>query len=187
MDANHVGGDVSWTPPENDAGLETYETYLATDAAGSGGALTVSMAVGTNSHAQRGRAGDAGGSGAGGCFEGRLRCFLRRSRLGHEPCRWRRTNEYAVPPNTDSMGMSHHVAYPKSTPAERTMAAALALTDVSKSVSAVSFGGLDLKANHVGGDVSWIPPKYLAGLETYETYLATDAARNPEGAEHARS
>ncbi len=143
LDANHVGGDVSWTSPENDAGVETYVTYLVADAAGSGAALTGGMAAGTNVS--------------------------------------------AVPPDTDSMGMSHLVAYPKSTPAERTMAAALALTDVSKSVSAVSFGGLDLKANHVGGDVSWIPPKYLAGLETYETYLATDAARNPEGAEHARS
>ncbi len=79
------------------------------------------------------------------------------------------------------------MGYTKSTRGEQAMPAALALTDVSKSVSAVSFGGLDLKANHVGGDVSWIPPKYLAGLETYETYLATDAARNPEGAEHARS
>ncbi len=40
LGASRVGGDVSWTPPESDAGIETYETYLATDAAGSGGALT---------------------------------------------------------------------------------------------------------------------------------------------------
>ncbi len=56
------------------------------------------------------------------------------------------------------------------------MPAALALADVSKSVSAVSFGDLDLDANHVGGDVSWTPPDNDASIETYETYLATDAA-----------
>ena len=132
LDANHVGGDVSWTPPENDAGIETYETYLATGAAGSGGARTGSMAVGTNL--------------------------------------------YAVTPDTDSMGMSRIVEYTKSTLAEQTMPAALALTDASKSVSAVSFGDLDLDANHAGGDVPWTPPENEAGIETYETYLATDAA-----------
>ena len=41
-----------------------------------------------------------------------------------------------------------------------------ALTDVSTSVSAVSFGDLDLDANHVGGDVSWISPEYDAGFGT---------------------
>ena len=115
LDANHVGGDVSWTPPENDAGFETYETYLATDAASLGGALTGSMAAGTN------------------------------------VC--------AVPPDTDSMGMSHIVGYTKSTLAEQTMPAALALTAVWKSVSAVSLGDLDLDANHKGDDVSLTPPE----------------------------
>ena len=86
------------------------------------------------------------------------------------------TSVYVVTPGTDSIGLSHIVADTKSTLAEQTMPAALALTDVSKSVSAVSFGDLDLDANHVGGDVSWTPPENDAGLETYETYLATDAA-----------
>ena len=126
LDANHVGGDVSWTPPEGDASIETYETYLATDAAGSGGVL-------------------AGGVAAG-------------------------TNVYAVLSDTDSAGKSYIVVYTKSTLAEQTTPAALALTDVSKSVSAVSFGDLDLDANHVGGDVSWTPPVSDAGIETYETY-----------------
>ncbi len=48
LDAKHVRGDVSWTSPENDAGVETYVTYLAADAAGSGAALTGGMAAGTN-------------------------------------------------------------------------------------------------------------------------------------------
>ena len=39
------------------------------------------------------------------------------------------------------------------------MPAAIALADVSKSVSAVSFGDLDLDANHGGGDVSLTPPE----------------------------
>ena len=56
------GGDVSWTPPDNDASIEIYETYLATDAAGLGGALAGSM---------------ASSSGADGRFQERLRCFLR--------------------------------------------------------------------------------------------------------------
>ena len=42
---------MSWTPPESDAGIETYETYLATDAAGSGGVLAGGVAVGTNVYA----------------------------------------------------------------------------------------------------------------------------------------
>ena len=83
---------------------------------------------------------------------------------------------YAVPPATDSMGLSHIVVYTKSTLAEQTMPAALALADVLKSVSAVSFGDLHLDANHVGGDVSCAPPESDAGIETYEIYLATDAA-----------
>ena len=50
--------------------------------------------------------------------------------------------------------------------AEQPMTAAPALTDVMKSVSTVSFGDLDLDANHVGGDVSWISPEYDAGIGT---------------------
>ncbi len=95
LDANHVGGDVPWAPPENDAGIETYEAHLATGAAGSGGALTGSRAVGTNVYALRGRADDASGSGADGRFDERLRCFLRRSGLGREPCGWRRVLDLA--------------------------------------------------------------------------------------------
>ena len=49
--------------------------------------------------------------------------------------------------------------------AEQTMTAAPALTDVMKSVSTVSFGDLDLDANHVGGDVSWTPPDNDASIE----------------------
>ncbi len=48
LDANHVSGDVSWTPPVGNAAIETYETYLATDAAGSAGVLAGGVAVGTN-------------------------------------------------------------------------------------------------------------------------------------------
>ncbi len=121
FEANHLGGDVLWTPPEGDAGIEIYETYLATDAAGSGEALTGSTAAGTS--------------------------------------------VYAVPPDTDSMGMSPIVMYTKSTLAEQTMPAALALTDVLKSVSAVCFGDLDLDANHVGGEVSWTPLDNDASIE----------------------
>ncbi len=113
-DANHVGGDVSWTPPVCDANIKSYKTYLATDAAGSSGAVAGSMAVGTNVY--------AGSSGAG------------------------------------STGKSHYVAYTKFTLAEQTTPAALALTDVSKSASTVSFGELVLDANHLGGDVSWASP-----------------------------
>ena len=113
------------------------------------------------------------------------------------------TNVCAVAPDTDSLGMSHIVVYTKATLAEQARPAALALTDVSKSVSAVTFGALDLDVNHVGGDalmdvstsvsavsfgdldlganrvggdVSWTPPEIDAGIETYESYLATDAA-----------
>ncbi len=109
------------------------------------------------------------------------------------------TNVYAVPPATDSMGLSHIVVYTKSTLAEQTMPAALALTDVSKSVSVVSFGALDLDANHeggdaltdvstsvsavsfgdldldvnhVGGDVSWTPPENDAGIGTYRRHAS---------------
>ena len=42
---------MSWASPENDAGIETYVTNLATGAAGSGGALTGRMAVGTTVYA----------------------------------------------------------------------------------------------------------------------------------------
>ena len=99
----------------------------------------------------------------------------------------------AVAPDTDSLGMSHIVVYTKATLAEQARPAALALTDVSKSVStvsfgaldldanqeggdaltdvstsvsAVSFGDLDLDANHVGGDVSWISPENDAGIDS---------------------
>ncbi len=101
---------MSWIPPESDAGIETYETYLATDAAGSGGVLAGGVAMGTN--------------------------------------------VYAVLSDTDSTGKSHIVVYTKSALAEQTTPAALALTDESLSVSAVSFEDLDLEANLLGGDVS---------------------------------
>ena len=124
----HSGGPRDWRA----ADIETYETLLATDAAGSGGVLADCMAVSTN--------------------------------------------VYAVLSDTASAAQSHIVVCTKSRLAERTTPTALALTDLSKSVFAVSFGNLDLGANHVGGDVSWTPPEIDAGIETYESYLATDAA-----------
>ncbi len=93
---------VAWTPPENDAGVETYVTYLAagaTGAAGSGGALAGRRAVGTK--------------------------------------------VFTVSSDTGSAGKSHFMVHPKFMLAELTAPVALAPTDVSKSVSAVSFGDLD--------------------------------------------
>ena len=50
-------------------------------------------------------------------------------------------------------------------------------TDVSKSVSAVSFGDVDLDANAVALAVAWTPPEdSTVSIKTYEMYLATDAA-----------
>ncbi len=60
---------------------------------------------------------------------------------------------YAVPPDPESADLSHLV-YTKSTLAVQTMPAALALTDVSRCLSAVSFEDLDLEANLLGGDLS---------------------------------
>ena len=74
------------------------------------------------------------------------------------------------------VSMSHVVGFTMSTLAEQTTPAALALTDDSRSVSAVSLGDLDLDANYVGDGVSWTPPEKDAGIDTYETCLATDAA-----------
>ncbi len=119
-------------PLVGDAYIKSYETYLATDAAGLGGALVGSMTVGTN--------------------------------------------VYAVSSGTDSMGKSLIVVPTKSTLAEPTAPAALALADASESASAVSFGDLDLEVNHVGGDVSWTPPVGDVNIKIYETDLATDAA-----------
>ncbi len=97
---------MSWASPENDAGIETYVTDLATGAAGSGGALTGRMTVGTK--------------------------------------------VYAVSGDTGSAGKSHVVVHTKSTLAELTTPMALAPTDVSKSVSAASFGDRDVVASAVG-------------------------------------
>ncbi len=110
LDANHVRGDMFWTPPVSDAGIKTYETYLATDAAGGGGTRAGSITVGAS--------------------------------------------VYAVSSDTGGTGKSHFVGCAKSTWAEQTTPAARALTDVSKSASVVSFGNLDLDANHVSGNVS---------------------------------
>ncbi len=45
--ANPVSGDVSWTPPLDDANTKIYGPDLATDAAGSAGALGGGTGVGT--------------------------------------------------------------------------------------------------------------------------------------------
>ena len=62
LDANHVSGDVSWTPPVGGAAIETYERYLVTDAAGSAGVLAGGVAVGTNVYAVSSNTGSAGRS-----------------------------------------------------------------------------------------------------------------------------
>ena len=62
LDANHVSGDVSWTPPVGGAAIETYERYLVTDAAGSAGVLAGGVAVGTNVDAVSSDTGSAGKS-----------------------------------------------------------------------------------------------------------------------------
>ena len=77
------------------------------------------------------------------------------------------TNVYAVSSGTGSTGESHFVAHTKSTLAVQTTPAALALTDVSKSASAASFGDLDLDVNHVGGVVSWTPPVNDGNIKTH--------------------
>ncbi len=86
------------------------------------------------------------------------------------------TNVYAVSGDTDSTGKSHIVVYTKSTLAEQTTPEGLALTDVSKNVSAVSFGDPDMDTNHGGSDASRTPPVSDANIRTYESCLATDAA-----------
>ncbi len=87
------------------------------------------------------------------------------------------SNSLLVPADTAStVDFSHIVVYTESSLCEQTVPAAASMTDVSKSVSAVSFHDLDFDLNHVGGDVSWTPPVSAEGIETYETYLATDAA-----------
>ena len=68
------------------------------------------------------------------------------------------------------------MVYAKSTRIEQTTPATLALTGILKSVSAVSFGDLDLNANHVGGDVSWTPQVGDVNIKTSEMYFATGAA-----------
>ncbi len=68
------------------------------------------------------------------------------------------TNVYAVSSDTASAGKSHIVVHIKSTLAEQTTPVALVRTDVSKSVSAVSFSVLDLEANNVALAVVWTPP-----------------------------
>ena len=77
--------------------------------------------------------------------------------------------------DTGSTGQSHIVVYTKSTRAGQTAPAALALTDVSKGISAVSLGDLDLDVNQGGSDMSWTPPMSDAYIKTYEMHLATDA------------
>ncbi len=128
---------VAWTPPESDAGIETYVTYLAagaTGAAGSGGALAGRRAVGTK--------------------------------------------VFTVSSDTGSAGKSHFMVHPKFMLAELTAPVALAPTDVSKSVSAVSFGDLDLDADAVALAVPWTPPEdSTVSIETYELYLARTLRR----------
>ena len=101
LDANHVGGDMSWTPAVGDAGIESYETYLVIGAAGSWGMLAGGVAVGTNVCAGSSDADSTGkshivvytksslaepttpaGSGVDGRFGERPCGFIRRSGLG---------------------------------------------------------------------------------------------------------
>ena len=85
-------------------------------------------------------------------------------------------NLCAVSSDTDSAVKSHIVVNTKSMLAAQTAPAAIALTDVSRSVSVFPFDDLDVAANQVCGDMSWTPPVSNVGFETYETYLATVAA-----------
>ncbi len=85
------------------------------------------------------------------------------------------TSRPTVSSDTDGMGKSHLGVYTKSTLAEQTTPAALTLTGISKSVSAVSIGDRDWEANHVDGDVPWTPPVSDANIKAYVMYLAIDA------------
>ena len=85
---------------------------------------------------------------------------------------------FTVSSDTGSAGKSHFVVHPKFMLAELTAPVALAPTDVSKSVSAVSFGDLDLDADAVALAVPWTPPEDSAvSIETYELYLARTLRR----------
>ena len=190
---------MSWASPENDAGIETYVTDLATGATGSGGALTGRMTVGTKVYAVSGDTGSAGKShvvvhtkstlaelsmpmalAPTGVSKSVSAVSYSDLDLGANAVALAvGTTVYGISgasSDTDLTSRSHVVVCTKSTLAGQTMPAALALTDVAKGVSAVPFDDLDLDANHVGGGVSWASPEDDAGIETYVTNLATGAA-----------
>ncbi len=60
---------MSRTPPVSEAGFEAYETYLATEAAGSAGVLAGDVAVGTNVCAVSSDAGSRGRSHIVACLK----------------------------------------------------------------------------------------------------------------------
>ncbi len=171
LDANHVGGDVSWTPPENDAGIDTYETYLATDVSFGDLDLDANHVGGDVSRTppendagietcETYLATDAGGSGG---------VLLGGVAIG--------TNVYAVSSDADSTGKAHIVVYTKSVLVEQTTPVALALTDESLSVSAVSFGDRDLDALQIGGGLSFTPPGNPSSLAWgLKVYIAKESA-----------
>eukprot|EP00439_Symbiodinium_sp_Y106_P041091 s1070_g5.t1 len=81
----------------------------------------------------------------------------------------------SVLPETDRGNYTHFLIYTRSSFAEQTNPAALAIFDANASVSNLRFEGKDLDLYDLGGDLIWDPPEDVSRVEAYAAYLARDA------------
>jgi hypothetical protein len=76
----------------------------------------------------------------------------------------------------DQAQFTHFVVYSTSSFVEQTTPAGHLISDTFASVSDITFIGLDLNLDDLGGTVTWVQPLLMTGLQSYRVYLATDAA-----------
>eukprot|EP00930_Biecheleria_cincta_P034347 TRINITY_DN23750_c0_g1_i1.p1 TRINITY_DN23750_c0_g1~~TRINITY_DN23750_c0_g1_i1.p1 ORF type:complete len:4185 (-),score=632.85 TRINITY_DN23750_c0_g1_i1:7-12414(-) len=85
------------------------------------------------------------------------------------------THSMEIPTNIRLSPFTHWAVYARSVLAEQSTPVSLLIYDMIANVSNISFQGLDLDMNDLGGTVTWLPPPLMSRVHAYILYLAEDA------------
>eukprot|EP00434_Breviolum_minutum_P040006 symbB.v1.2.035541.t1/scaffold4796.1/size34699/1 len=154
LDAEELGGVLTWEAPSDVTEVTNYLVYLAEPPSCHGSDATAAVAGPYMLNVE-----DTKG---GWC---RQRYAI--NELGHQNA--------TLPADTILVNLSHWLVYSSSSLAEQTTPAVVEIIDHNATVGTIDFVGTDLNMDVVNGSLVWQEPADLHCLESYVVYIAADA------------
>ncbi|CAK9114759.1 unnamed protein product [Durusdinium trenchii] len=159
LDESDLGGNLSWTEPDDLSQVEQYNIYFAT----------------TRCDSSDGFANSSEES------DSRLEVsFCDRTFFGTTPLG---DSDIAVLPETSLGNFTHFLVYANSSLAEQSIPAWHEIFDMNASVSGIHFVDLDLDETQLGGNISWTAPADPSRVQDYVVSLSNDALQRSGTAE----